>query len=286
MSCAENQEFVTENYAILSNSEMEKTLMDALRLYHYPIAVTFLFSDEEVEEFKKNNPHVTPVKPLTYCQWEVAARMQGQTVLGVSDTLACSNAKVSFGWKDIDPFEVKTQSKYCVDLDQAERFMRSKPRLSLDSIKGIVTGPLGKCKGTPHVIHFYCDNIQSYHLAVDYMAATDTHPLRPMVTMSSSACGGSVYCYNEHTFNVCPACSGSYNAGKTERGEVNVFIPGDQLKPTVLRLMQRMYQNSGSSSITRPGDGFPGGDVCKNCPLIVFKKGKDVACESCDKKDC
>ncbi len=282
MSSAIDQDYYEQNSATLSNADMEKTLMDSLRLYHYPIAITFLFSDEEVEEFKKNNPHVTPVKPLTFCQWEVAARMQGQTVLGTTETMACSNGKVSFGWKEIDPFEVKSQGKYCTDLNQAERFLRSKPSLNLDSVKAIVTGPLGKNKGTPHVIHFYCDNIQSYHLAVDYMAATDTHPLRPMVTMSSSACGGAVYCHNEQTFNMCPACSGSYNAGKTERGEVNVFIPGNQLEPTVLRLMQRMEANNGSSSITRPGDGFPGGDVCKNCPLIAFKKSKNEPCENCN----
>ncbi len=178
---------------------------------------------------------------------------------------------------------MKTQLKYCNDLDQAERFMHSKPKMDFESLKGIVPGPLAECQGTPHVVHFYCDNIQAYHLAVDYMAATDTHPLRPMVTMSSSACGGSVYCYKEHTFNMCPACSGSYNAGKTERGEVNVFITGDQLEPTVLRLLHRMNQNSGSSSITRPGDGFPGGDVCKNCPLIAFKKSKNTPCEGCEK---
>ncbi len=283
MSSAKNQDCVAD-YSSLSNAELEKTLMDALRLYHYPVAVTFLFSDAEVEEFKKNNPYVTSVKPLTFCQWEVASRMQGQTVLGTDEGMACSNAKVTFGWKEIDEFEIKTQSKYCVDLAQAERFLRSKPRLDSNSVKAIATGPLGKCVGTPHVVHFYCDNIQSYHLAVDYMAATDTHPLRPNVTMSSSACGGAVYCYNEHTFNLCPACSGSYNAGKTERGEVNVFIPGDQLAPTVGRLLQRMQANNGSSSITRPGDGFPGGDVCKNCPLIIFKKGKDEACASCENK--
>jgi len=39
------------------------------------------------------------------------------------------------------------------------------------------------------------------------------------------------------------------------------------------RLLERI-EALGSSSITRPGDGFPGADICKNCPLIVFKKSK------------
>ena len=269
----------------LSYRNMEEILMRELRLYHHPIAVTYLHTDAELEDFKAKTPCVTPVKPITYCQWEVAARMQAQTVVATKEQLGCSNAWVSFGWKDIDDKEIKTQSKYCVDLAQAERFLRSKPRLPLDSIRAVAVGPLSGCVLPPHVIHFYCDNLQSYHLAVDYMAATDTHPLRPMVTMSSSACGGAVFCHLEQTFNLCPACSGSYNAGKTERGEVNAFIPFPHLEATVNRLLQRIAK-SGSSSITRPGDPFPGADICKNCPLIIFKKADGAEqgpCADCAK---
>ena len=67
-----------------------------------------------------------------------------------------------------------------------------------------------------------------------------------------------------------PSCSGSYNAGKTERGEINVIIPGKRFGAVFNRLQERILGSS--SSITRPGDGFPGADVCKNCPLIIFKK--------------
>lgn len=133
--------------------------------------------------------------------------------------------------------------------------------------------PLCDAKMPPSTVHFYCDNMQSYHLAVDWMAATDIHPLRANITISSSACGGNVYSYLEKHANVLPACSGSYNAGKTERGEVNVMIPGEHILMTVERLLERK-RASGSSSITRPGDPFPGADICKNCPLIIFKKDK------------
>lgn len=267
----------------LSYKEMEDILMKELRLYHHPVAVTWLFTDEDVENFKQSTPHVVPAKPMTYCQWEIAARMQNRTVLAREENLGCSNAKVSFGWREIDDREIRSQIKYCVDLAQAERFLRSKPALPMGSIRAIGVGPLGKAVLPPHVVHFYCDNMQSYHLAVDYMAGTDTHPLRPMVTMSSSACGGTVFSWLEKTFNLCPSCSGSYNSGKTERGEVNVFIPAEHLEAVVKRLLQRIDQ-SGSSAITRPGDPFPGSDVCKNCPLILFKKSGNETdvCASCD----
>ncbi|MDR3320155.1 MAG: DUF169 domain-containing protein [Desulfovibrio sp.] len=261
----------------LGYAEMEKTLMEALRLYHHPVAVTWLFTDKDVDEFRAKTPCVTPVKPITFCQWEIAARMQNKTVLAFEEQLDCSNALVSFGFKDVDEKEIKSQLKYCVDLAQAKRFQRSKPRLPLGSVKAVGVGPLGKAALHPHVVHFYCDNIQSYHLAIDYMAATDTHPLHPQITMSSSSCGGSVFSWQQKTLNCCPACSGSYNSGKTERGEVNVFIPGEQFEAVVRRLLQRI-EKFGSSAITRPGDSFPGGDICKNCPLINFKAD---ACENC-----
>ena len=262
--------------------EMEKILMDELRLYHHPIAVTWLYTDEEVATFKKKTPHVISAKPLTFCQWEIPARMQNKTVLGTPQTLGCSNAKVTFGWKEIDDKEIKSQLKYCVDLAQAERFMRSKPALAPDEVKAVAVGPLGDAVVPPHVIHFYCDNMQSYHLAIDYMAAMDMHPLRPQVTMSSSACGGTVFSWQNMTMNMCPSCSGSYNAGKTERGEVNVFLPAEHLEPMVKRLLQRI-EKCGGPAITRPGDPFPGADICKNCPLILFKSGEEVPqeCAGC-----
>lgn len=272
----------------MSYRHMEEVLMRELRLYHHPIAVTFLFDDASVEEFKATTPYFEPVKAMTFCQWEIAARMKGQTVLGTKDLLGCTNSQVSFGWREIDGKEVQSQLKYCKDLAQAERFLRSKPALAPGSLKAVAVGPLAKAVMAPSVVHFYCDNMQSYHLAVDYMAATDSHPLRPMITMSSSACGGSVFCWQEKTFNCCPSCSGSYNSGKTERGEVNVFIPGEQIGVTVERLLERL-DATGSAAITRPGDSFPGADICKNCPLIVFKPGKSsdapaACCEDCCNK--
>jgi uncharacterized protein (DUF169 family) len=112
--------------------------------------------------------------------------------------------------------------------------------------------------------------MQAHHLAVDYMAATDTPALRPLLTGTSASCGGSVFCLQEQTFNFSPGCSGNYNSGKLERSEVNVFIPGAHLEMLVNRLSARIRE-TGTSAITRPGEPFPGSDICKNCPQISFK---------------
>lgn len=267
----------------LTYQEMEKVLMDELRLYHHPIAVTFLKTDADVENFRQNHDCLVPVKPLTFCQYETAARMQGKIIFGTNEKLGCTNAKISFGWRDVDEEEIKTQTKYTIDYAQAERFFLTKPTFKRDEIKAVAVGPLGKNKVPPSVVHFYCDTIQAYHLAIDYMAATDTHPLQTQIMMSSSACGGSVWTYQEQKFNFTTPCSGSYNAGKTERTESYVFIPGSKIGAVVERLLTRI-EKLGSSSVTRPGDYFPGGDICKNCPLIVFKKPSDARCAECDKK--
>lgn len=251
--------------------EMQDFLMKELRLYHYPIAVYFFFDQEKLDEYIAKTDFVTPIRPVTYCQYEVQSRMKGHSVLGFKENMGCSNSLVSFGWNPIDDNEIKSHAKYTTDLDQAERFLRSKPRLK-EGLIALATGPLGDAIMEPSTVHFYVDNMQGYHLGVDYMAATNTHPLRPMMTMNSAACGGAAYSFMEQTFNFAPACSGSYNAGKTERGEINVFIPGSQIEATVNRLKARVSDHGGAS-ITRPGDPLPGADVCKNCPLLIFKKG-------------
>ena len=259
--------------AEITYGEMQTLLMRELHLYHYPIAVRFFFDQAEMEDFKNNSDEIeSPIKPITFCQWEIAVRMQGKIILGERKDLSCNNARYCFGWKELDEIEVESHAKYTRDLAQSGRFVRSKPRLPA-GLLGVAVAPLAKAQvfGGPDTVHFYCDPMQAYHLAVDYMAATDTHPLHSTITMSSSACGGNVWTLLNRTFNLLPACSGSYNAGKTERGEVNAIVPGDQIGDVCLRLIERIG-SQGGSSLTRPGDGFPGADICKNCPLIAFRR--------------
>ena len=258
----------------LTYTDIQDILMENLRLMHFPVAVKFVFSDKELEDFKENGGEFyQPVKKMTFCQWEIAARMKGQTVLAEKEHLGCPNAQYCFGWKPLDDKEIDSHLKYVKDRDQAERFVKSKSRLADDELKAIIVAPLSETYFTPDTVHFYCDNMQAYHLAVDYMAALDIHPLKTNITMNSSACSGNVYSYQENAANMLTACSGSYNAGKTERGEINFIIPGTQIEAVVRRLLERM-ETMGSGAITRPGDNFPGADVCKNCPLIIFKKAK------------
>jgi uncharacterized protein (DUF169 family) len=251
---------------------MQETLMNELRLMHYPIAIKYIFDEKELNDLAAKTDHYVPARPLTFCQAEIGARMEGLTVLVKKDRLGCANAKYVFGWKGLDEDEVKGQLKYVRSEEQAKAFILSKPRLPEDTLQGVLISPLADAPVQPDVVHFYCDNMQAYHLAVDWMCALDVHPLKASMTMNSAACGGNVQAYNSKALNIFLACSGSYNSGKTERGEINVSIPGDQLPLVVERLMERK-KATGGASITRTGEPFPGADICKNCPYIGFKKG-------------
>ncbi|RLI77932.1 hypothetical protein DRP05_08775 [Archaeoglobales archaeon] len=268
------EEVLSHREAYISDyAEMEDILMRRLKLVHYPIAVKFVFSEDELEEFKENAEYHMTGHPITYCQYQTGARMKGLTILGIRERMGCSNAAYVFGWKSYDESEIRSHMKYVRSREQAEKFIKTKPRLPEGKLLAFIVSPLSKTYFEPDVVHFYCDNLQSYHLADDYMAALDVHPLQFNLTMNSAVCGGDVWVYLNKTINVIPACSGSYTAGKTERGEVNVIIPGEHIGKVVDRLVERIEQKGGSS-IAVVGDDFPGADICKNCPLIVFRKVK------------
>ena len=247
--------------------------MDELRLMHYPIAVKFIFKDEELAEFVENVSYYEAAKPLTFCQYEIAARMKGQTVLGTREGLGCNNAAFVFGWKPYDDAEIKTHLKYTRDREQAERFVKTKPRLPEGSLKAFVVSPLAESYFAPDAVHFYCDNMQAYYILVDYMAAMDIHPIRSNLTVNSAACGSNVFSFTQKSANLITACIGTYHSGKMERGEINITIPGEHIEPTVQRLLDRISKLQGGS-LAMPGDIFPGADICKNCQTIIFRKKK------------
>lgn len=252
-------------------AKMQETLMRELRLMHYPIAIKYFFDEAELAAFRKDHPHYAPVKPLTFCQAEIGARMEGLAVLVEKEKLGCTNAQFVMGWKGLDEGEIKSHMKYCKDADHARRVLEEKPRLPEGKLLAVAVMPLAQAETTPDVVHFYCDNLQAYHLIGDWMASQDQPRFRPSMSVNSAACGGNVFAFNEQQANLFLACSGSYNSGKTERGEINVSIPGGQMEGIMARIEKRV-SDKGGAAITRLGAGFPGADICKNCPLIVFKK--------------
>ncbi|GAB6038546.1 DUF169 domain-containing protein [Fundidesulfovibrio butyratiphilus] len=252
---------------------LQEALMGQLRLMHHPVAITYFFDRQGVEDFTKAGEYHLPVKPVTFCQAELGPRMEGIRVLLEPEKLGCGNAKYVFGWKGMDEAEIKSHQKYSSKALPPEKIVADKATFQGRNLLAIGLEPLGLASKAPDVVHFCCDNMQAYHLVTDWMASQGVHPMQCVITANSAACGGNVRVYESGAANLYLACSGNYNAGKMERGEVNVSIPGAHMPALVERMMERA-NTTGGASITRLGHPFPGADICKNCPLIVFTKAK------------
>ena len=259
----------------LSPADIVFALRNLLKMTYYPVAIKYFFDNGDLERFKRENDYKIAMRPYTFCHFVAASRQRGDTLLGTSDKLGCSNAKYVMGWKALDDAEVKSHLKYTRDWDQAERFVRTKKRLP-EGLLGFATAPLHKATFAPDVVHGVCDVLQAYHLGNDWCAAFDTHPFAMVMTMNSSICHGCVQCHVLSQPNITPMCSSSKTAGKTEQSEINWVWPGDHLEPTVRWMLERTVRDGGPS-FPRTGETYPGFDICKLCSFLVFKKPKAMA---------
>ncbi|MEW6220876.1 MAG: DUF169 domain-containing protein [Thermodesulfobacteriota bacterium] len=257
----------------LSPADQVLALRNLYRMKYFPVAVKFFFDREQLDAFKTSSDYRVPAYPFTFCHYLAASRQKGEILLGTGKELGCSNAKYCWGWKEFDEGEAKSHLKYVKDLAQAERFVRTKKRLP-HGLLAFATAPLHRASFAPDIIHGICDVLQSYHLANDWCAAMDIQPFEMVMTMNSSACQGVTGVYVSRKPNITQMCSGSYTAGKTEQGEINWIWPGEQLMPTVRWMLERTVRDGGAS-YPRTGESYPGFNMCKLCPFLVFKKPKD-----------
>jgi uncharacterized protein (DUF169 family) len=262
-----------ENNNGLSKADIVFGLRNLLKMKYYPVAIKYFFDDKELEEFKKNNEYKVGLRPYTFCHFVAASRQRGDILLGTKDKVGCSNAKYVLGWKELDDNEIKSHLKYTKSWEQAEKFVKTKNRLS-SGLLAFATAPLNLAPFEPDVVHGMCDPLQSYHLGNDWCAAFDTHPFNMIMTMNSSICHGCVQCYVTHKPNITQMCSSSKTAGKTEQGEVNYVWPGDQLEPTFHWTLERTVRDGGVS-FPRTGETYPGFDICKLCSFLAFTKPKE-----------
>ena len=262
-----------QNGGKLSYADIVFSLRNFLKMKYYPVAIKYFFSENELEDFKKNVDYKTAFHPYTFCHYVAASRQRGDILLGTKDTLGCTNAKYVMSWKELDDAEIKSHLKYTKDWEQAKRFVETKKQLA-EGLLAFATAPLHRAPYEPDVIHGVSDVLQAYHLGNDWCAAHDAHPFAMTMTMNSSICHGCVQCHMLEQPNITPMCSSSKTAGKTEQGEINWVWPGDQLEPTVRWMLERIVRDGGVS-FPRTGETYPGFDVCKLCNFLVFKKPKE-----------
>jgi len=260
------------NHEIAKKSEMDyagaqEVLEGLLKLDYHPVAIKFLKSQEETNRYKADKRMAAKV---TFCQFTAASRMANYVLKGSKDNILCENCLSTFGYTELSEEETRGHMKYVLDLEKAKQVIAGKPRLCMGEIHSFMTAPLAKTPVEPDIVMFVCNPLQAYHILNDYVGAFDVHPLQFNHTVSSAVCGGAVWSYLNHKPNMNTMCSGSYTSGKTEKGEVNVFIPGDQILGVAKQLVTRT-EYSGGASFPYNGTEWPGLDVCKKCPMIRFK---------------
>lgn len=251
----------------LSHQEMSDALEYLYRLSYHPVAVKFFWDQSEYDSFKAEK---VPGPKMTVCQIALASRMSNQVVKATDDNLMCGNARTCFGFREPSDQEVDGHVKYTADWDLAKECLLAKSMLP-KGLKGFATAPLGKADFTPDVLFMVVDALQAYHIFNDYIGAKRVPSLSFKHTVNSAVCGGMAYCYNEQKPNMNTMCAGSYTSGKTERGEVNVYIPGKDVGELVKQLVRRTVKYGGTSMIGSGGVDFPGLHVCKQCPMVRFK---------------
>ncbi len=237
-----------------------------LRLKYHPVAIKFSYEDFNSKIYKN---YKTANKFFTFCQYTALARQDCTKLVCFKENMGCKNAQYVFGWKDFDENEIKAHLKYAKNKEQAEFFVKTKPKLE-ESPECFLITPLHKVDFEPDVIYIVCDVLQAYHICNDYASAFNKHPIRPNITVNSAVCAGAVWCYLENELNLTPMCSGSKTSGKTEQGEINLFIPGNKFKSVVKRMLERTVE-LGGVSFPRTGKTYPGCDVCKLCPIFKIK---------------
>ncbi|MTI81318.1 MAG: hypothetical protein FH758_10640 [Firmicutes bacterium] len=249
--------------------EMHKAFAGLYKLEYNPVAIKFFFDQEEYDNFEAEK---VPGPKMTFCQMALASRMDDYIVKASEDKLLCGNARTVFGYRKPSDEEVDTHVKYTNNWELAKKCMLSKPRLPRGELKGFMTAPLYKTPVEPDVVMFIINPFQAYHVLNDYIGAVKVSEVQSTHTVNSAVCGGSVRCYDEQKAGMNTMCAGSFTSGKTEKGEVNVFVPGKQIGLLAKQLVERSHQYGGAASLLgSSGSEYPGIDVCKKCPMIRFK---------------
>jgi uncharacterized protein (DUF169 family) len=255
----------------LSYQAIREQMIMNLRLDFDPVGIRFIMDESEIDRLPVT--HTAGAK-ITYCQFLAAVRQERFALLMKPEKLLCQNAWPVFGFRELEKdADTQRHMKYLVDEAVAWRAPQEKARLEVGACKAIYMAPLDHFDDLdvePNVVFMVCVPYQAYHILNDYMGAMKRPNLNFFHTPNSAVCSGSVWAYNHQTANMTTMCAGSKTSGKTEMNYVNVFIPGEQIKPLAAQQAMRIEQG-GASVLGKGYKPWPGMDVCKGCPLFKFK---------------
>ncbi|MDD3579833.1 MAG: DUF169 domain-containing protein [Desulfobacca sp.] len=257
----------------LTYSDVTDTYVYYIRVDFDPVGIKFCFDEAEIPKYVIN---AKAKARITYCQYLAMARGGHKAMFLEPKKLLCENAEPVFGFRELDQEkDTKRHMKYLRNEKVAWQAPLDKAKLPLGKCYGIYIAPLpffDRSGVDPDIVFFMALPYQVYHILNDYMGAMGKSHLTFNHTPNGAVCSGSVWAYNNHTANMTTMCAGSKTSGKTDMSMVNLFVPGDQIKPSAAQLLKRVREMGGPSVLGKGGQPWPGLDVCKGCPLFKYEE--------------
>jgi len=245
----------------MEGRKLAELLLSTLRLYHDPVAVTFL-SGEPPSGLPR------PRKRLSLCQVLAHVRETGEPVLVLPEDLHCQTAAFVCGWPFKEENVRKTLAKF-LKPEPAETLYRKRPRLPEGAFRGFLFEPLARVEGEPQAILLVVDALQTAHLLDFYLYAEGLPELSLTHYPNAAVCGTMVKAYLEDRPVLSLPCPGAFSSGKMDRGELILGFSSRAF----LKAVSVLEEKSEKGRVSFLGGAhLVGEDICRNCPLIAFKE--------------
>jgi uncharacterized protein (DUF169 family) len=239
-----------EQHALLGD-ELERRL----RMATAPVAIRFVRDGEEapsglLRRFRK----------LTFCQTVAAASSGGYGFLVTRELLSCPNARIAFGFDDIDGETDALQKaakshvgKYAHNLDTAVELVKAKPRIPLGTVEAVAVAPLAKTNFVPDALILTLLPWQAYHAINGYLFATGQSSVPLEAGTNSLACAYvAVRSGFEQRLNLVTACTGGRAYAGFQTSDVILGVPWKDAEALRQGLVERAKENPYPGMILMP----------------------------------
>jgi uncharacterized protein (DUF169 family) len=226
-----------------------------LRLPWPPVAVRFVRAGEEPPRgLLKRSKH------LTFCQLLAIAATGGFPLLVGRDNMTCPNARVAFGFADLERDAalrgeiVRTHTgKYARDPEHAEALVMAKPRVAPGSVAAVALAPLARASFTPDAVMMVASPYQAYFAIGGWLYETGGASVPFEVGTNSLICAfGAVRAGVEGRMSLVPSCSGGRTFAGFQTTDMLLSVPWPMLAPMVRGVRARAREHPYPGMIAMP----------------------------------
>ena len=203
------------------------SLREVINLKMEPVAITFLFTKEEYDEYPAEQ-----IKAKTpYCVMVKSAAVSGSAIKSVLENHACDGATTAFALEpSTDEIESgRTYFSYNLysSVATARRLRSGIKSLHREGAPtyGVAIVPLSKCEKTPDVVICMCNAYQAMRLVQGYEYYTGVKPQVDLGAMQAMCSELTVSPYLTGEMNVSVLCPSTRMLCKWDESDMAVGIP-------------------------------------------------------------